>query len=188
VSPSNPPCPTNLFPTYVDTLEANWQKEIFERRNKWQTPIYMSRSPILNTYIHKHLTFAKSDFEKDRIEKVIVVVKDGLHLVERYCFLVEPFNANTQGMSAAQMSLRNIVGRLGIVCAGMKQLVDPSFHLMFSLRTESVSSSQVAKANTDPYFLPVNPREQDIDKGIVASIKSFPDSAIQLELIVERVT
>jgi mitotic spindle assembly checkpoint protein MAD2B len=53
-----------------------YPEQLFERRAKYEIPVFMSRHPDLNQYIARVLGSARTFLEKGALERFVVLVSD----------------------------------------------------------------------------------------------------------------
>ncbi|KAA1468009.1 DNA-binding protein, partial [Dentipellis sp. KUC8613] len=141
--------------------------DLFIRRQKYNTPVFQSRHPVLNEYISGAIKAIESELALGNVDKVVVVIKDKDEVaLERFIFSVqtmveiESFNKDTsveEAIPAGALGpyFRSFLVKLNMIEAQLGELsldADNSFAIVLELQDGKVPTVQPSKDEPPPWI------------------------------------
>ncbi|KAI0319771.1 DNA-binding protein [Amylostereum chailletii] len=141
--------------------------ELFIRRKKYETPVFQSRHPALNTYISGAVKAVGEELVLGHVDKVVVVIKNKDEVaLERFIFTiqnmidVEAFNKDTgvegaMALSALSQYFRSFLVKLSMMESQLGELPrdgDNSFAILLELKDGKAPAAEPAKETPPPWI------------------------------------
>ncbi|KIK70737.1 hypothetical protein GYMLUDRAFT_32786 [Collybiopsis luxurians FD-317 M1] len=177
--------------------------ELFIRRKKYDTPVFQSRHPTLNTYISDAVKAVGEEMIKGNLDKVVVVIKNkDEKALERFIFSmenmiqVEKFDKDTS-VEGAMSSLalghyfRSFLVKLNMIEAQLGQMYlgdKVSFAIIMELK-EGLQPSTTAGSMEPPPWIPADKQHTTSGASENAElhiVRSVSTGIINLSLVIQE--